>query len=136
MQGLLLDTCAAIWVVEDAISDAGEAALDQTRDSGAGIFVSAITAWEIGLMAARGRLASPMSPLAWFEELTIRHGVSVVELSPAVLVASCFLPGRMWKDPADRMIIASAREHAMTVMTRDRAILEYAKAGFVLAAEC
>ena len=98
--------------------------------------MSPITAWEIALLSAKGRLASPLSPLAWFERFTRRPDVRLVELSPPIMVASCFLPGWAGRDPADRIIVASARELGLTILTRDRTMLEYANAGYVLAAAC
>jgi PIN domain nuclease of toxin-antitoxin system len=49
---------------------------------------------------------------------------------------SSFLPGKFPKDPADRIIAATAREHGYTVVTRDRALLDYAEQGYLSAVEC
>lgn len=133
---LLLDTCAAIWIAEDSIAQSAIDVLGEAQERGEAVHISAITAWEVALMAAKGRLASPLSPLAWFEGFAVRRDVRVLELSPPILVASCFLPGPFGKDPADRIIVASARELGLTVMTRDKRILNYAKAGYVFAVPC
>ena len=133
---LILDTCAAIWVAEDALMPLAVDTLGEAQERGEPVHLSTITAWEVGLMSARGRLASPLSPLTWFERFASRKDVRVVDLSSSILVASCFLPGGIGKDPADRIIVASARELGLTVMTRDRSILDYAKAGYVLAVPC
>jgi len=87
-------------------------------------------------MSAKGRLASPLAPLGLFERFSGRPDVRVVDLSPAILVASCLLPNWTWKDPADRIIVASARELGLTILTRDRSMLGYANAGYVLAIPC
>ena len=136
MMALLLDTCAAIWIAEDALSRAGADALDQAYRREEAIHISPITAWELALMAAKGRLASPLAPMGLFEQFSERQDVRIVDLSPAILVASCFLPNWTWKDPADRIIVASARELGLTILTRDRSILAYANAGYVLAIPC
>lgn len=133
---LLLDTCAAIFASEDSLSPQGVEALGEAYDGDEPIFMSPITAWEIALLSAKGRLASRLSPLAWFERFTSRPDVRLVELSPPILVASCFLPGWVGRDPADRIIVASARELGLTILTRDGPMLEYAKAGYVLASAC
>ncbi len=133
---LLLDTCAAIFASEDRLSAEGVAALGRAHEDDEPLFMSPITAWEIGLLSARGRLASPLSPLAWFERFTRRSDVRLVDLSPAILVASSFLPGWTARDPADRIIVASAREMGLTILTRDSTMLGYARAGYVLASEC
>jgi len=133
---LLLDTCAAIFAAEEGLSAEGVEALDRAHESDEPLFMSPITAWEIGLLAARGRLASPLSPLAWFERFTRRSDIRLVDLSPAILVASSFLPGWAARDPADRIIVASAREMGLTILTRDSTMLAYARAGYVLACAC
>lgn len=133
---LLLDTCAAIFASEDRLSVGGVAALGRAHENEEPLFMSPITAWEVGVLAARGRLASPLSPLAWFERFTRRPDVRLVDLSPAILVASCFLPGWLARDPADRIIVASAREMGLTILTRDSTMLAYARSGYVLASEC
>jgi len=133
---LLLDTCAAIWIAEDALSRTGTDALDQAYRREEAIHISPITAWELALMSAKGRLASPLAPLGLFERFSGRPDVRVVDLSPAILVASCLLPNWTWKDPADRIIVASARELGLTILTRDRSMLGYANAGYVLAIPC
>lgn len=133
---ILLDTCAAIWTAEDQLGDEAAAMLDDAVIAEELVHVSAITAWEVGLLIARGRMTSSLHPLAWFHQFTAAPSVSVVDLSPQILVASSYLPDCALRDPADRMIVATARENALTVMTRDRAILDYAAAGHVRAVRC
>ncbi|GAB5376808.1 MAG: hypothetical protein AcusKO_32700 [Acuticoccus sp.] len=81
-------------------------------------------------------MTSSLHPQAWFHQFTAAPSVSVVDLSPRILVASSYLPDCALRDPADRMVVATARENALTVMTRDRAILDYAAAGHVRAVRC
>jgi PIN domain nuclease of toxin-antitoxin system len=134
---LLLDTCAAIWIVGGARLDpAAEDAMDRARDLAEPVFVSAITAWEIGLLAAKGRFASPYSPKVWFEKLMSIEFFILAEVTPAIFIDSCFLPGKSPRDPGDRIIVATARERGYTIVTRDRRILEYRDAGQVLAIPC
>jgi PIN domain nuclease of toxin-antitoxin system len=132
----LLDTCAAIWIVADAISQKTEEVLQLTRKAGLPLFVSPITAWEIGMLARKGRFRSSYSPQRWFEMLMDTEGTKLADMPPKVLMDSSFLPGDLHADPADRIIAATAREYGFTVMTRDRALLDYAKAGHLSAAEC
>ena len=134
---LLLDTCAAIWIVRgEQLTDLAEEAIGRARLEGEFILVSPITAWEIGLLAAKGRFASPLSPKAWFSLLLSNDPIQLSDVTPSILIDSCFLPGEPPRDPSDRIIIATAREHDLTVMTRDRQILEYAEAGNVRALAC
>jgi len=134
---LLLDTCAAIWLTNaDPISDEALDALQQTRDSGESVYVSPITAWEMGLLAARGRVNLLMTPQRWFERLLEAPGLRLSEMTPNVLIASSFLPGKLPGDPADRIIAATAREYGYKLVTRDRPLLEYAKQGHIQAIAC
>jgi PIN domain nuclease of toxin-antitoxin system len=134
---LLLDTCAAIWLSNaDPISNEASVALQQTRDSGEPVFVSPITAWEMGLLAARGRVNLLMSPERWFEHLLEAPGLRLSEMPPNILIAASFLPGRLPGDPADRIIAATAREYGYNLLTRDRPLLEYAEQGHIQAIPC
>jgi len=134
---LLLDTCAAIWLTNaDPISDEASDALQQTRDSGESVYVSPITAWEMGLLAARGRVSLLMTPQRWFDRLLEAPGLRLSEMTPNVLIASSFLPGKLPSDPADRIIAATAREYGYKLVTRDRPLLEYARQGHIQAILC
>ncbi len=134
---LLLDTCACIWVMENApLSDETVAAIDQAADEGEAVAVSHITAWEMGTLVSRGRMPVITSPITWFKALMAVDGVRPALLTPDILIASTALPGDPPRDPADRIIIATAREQGLTIITRDRLILDYAAAGHVLALAC
>src|SRR5579862_5695320 len=118
---ILLDTCAAIWLIAgDPLSSTAQAALLEARSQNSGIYVSPFTAWEVGTLSARGRLRGPLSPEAWFEFLLKIPGVKLAELSPETLLRSTSLPGTPPSDPADRIIVATARAHGYPILTRDR----------------
>lgn len=137
MTGFLLDTCACIWMSEGApLADPAVEALNQSWQSGQDVWISPFTAWEIGMLMSRGRLKSRLSPRAWFHRLIGVDGVALAELSPDILLESNGLPGDPPRDPADRIIIATARETGLTIVTRDRLILDYADQGQVLALAC
>jgi len=134
---LLLDTCAAIWVSDNArLSEEAVRAMDEADDQGRPVFVSPISAWEIALLVARGRIALPRRPDAWFDRLMEAPTLRLAELPPAVFIASAFLPGSPPRDPADRIIAATARAFDLIVVTRDRALLSYASAGHLRAIAC
>jgi PIN domain nuclease of toxin-antitoxin system len=100
------------------------------------IYVSPITAWEVGLLAARGRISLRMSPDKWFDRLLGAPGIRLAEMPPGVLIASSFLPGDDPADPADRIIAATAREYDLRLVTRDRRLLAYAESGYCRALAC
>jgi PIN domain nuclease of toxin-antitoxin system len=133
---ILLDTCAAIWLAEDQLSEEAVALIGERYADGELMFLSPITAWELGLLFSRGHLRSPVSPSEYFRQLSSLPTMKVTPLSPDILIASSFLPGSAPRDPADRIIIATARDFGLTVMTRDLALLEYAKAGYLHAVKC
>jgi len=127
---LLLDTCALIWISQaDPIDEAAKAKLDALWRAGAAPQVSPISAWEIGLLVARGRLSLTMPPLRWWELSVDRIGLEVAPMPPGLLIASTRLPGTPPNDPADRIIAATARESGLRVMTRDGKLLSYGQAG-------
>jgi len=118
------------------MSDAAVSAIGESLDAGTPVLVSPITAWERGILVAKGRIASPMTPKRWFDLLLSQPGVELAEMSIDILIDSSFLPGAPQGDPADRIIIATARSHDLTIVTRDRAILDYATQGHVRALAC
>lgn len=134
---LLLDTNAAIWVVEDhPIAIAAKQAIEDAYRSSRTIYVSAITAWEIGLLVSRNRIGLSTRPERWFQRLLAIEGVQLAELSPDILIASSFLPGEPPRDPADRIILATARDLGATLITRDRLLLKYGEFGQVSTIAC
>src|SRR5438067_977189 len=138
MTSLILDTCAAIWLAEDAeIATVTVEAIERCVSTGGAVFVSPITAWEIGVLVARGRLALTLAPDVWFERLLQAPDVRLAEMPPAVLIASSFLPGAgLPRDPADRIIAATARAYDLVLLTRDKPLLSYAAAGNLKAVAC
>ena len=134
---LLLDTCAVIWIAnDDPIGEEARNAIAAALAANEAIFVSPITAWEIGLLAARGRISLQMSPEKWFDRLLGAPGVRLADMPPSVLITSSYLPGDTPADPADRIIAATAREYDMRVVTRDRRLLAYADSGYCRALPC
>lgn len=137
MQPLLLDTCAVIWLSEgEKLADAAIELLKAADDAGQITYISPISAWEVGLLASRGRIQLLITPQRWFARLFESRGVRLAEMSPDVLVASSFLPGKPPGDPADRIIAATARDLGATLITRDRALLGYGKQGHLSVVGC
>ncbi len=134
---LLLDTCAALWIMDNAeLRAEAVEAIDAASDQGLPVYVSPITGWEIGLLAWRGRFRSAYTPQRWLDRLLNRPGIALASMSPQLLLESSLLPGNPPADPADRIIAATAREHGYTVITRDRRLLAYATEGHLQALAC
>src|SRR5437016_13942892 len=134
---LLLDTCAAIWLAQaEKLNDEATRALEKAYDAGVTAYVSPITAWEVGLLMSRGRLSLLIKPQLWFQRLFDVLNFRLAGMPPEVLIASSFLPGMPPRDPADRIIAATAREYGYRLMTRDRPLLAYAEQGHIQALGC
>ena len=103
---------------------------------GGRFFVSPMTAWEIAVLAAKGRIALTTSPDIWFGRFCERPETALAEMPPSVLVASVTLPGMPPSDPVDRILAATAREFGYTLVTRDRHLLEYGAGGHIRALGC
>jgi len=122
---LLLDTHTFIWLCMRR--DLLPATLIQLMDSEAeGLFVSAITATEIGLLVNRGRVAIPCSCEEFMYDNLSCFGVHEVPIDVRIALASTQLPP-IHRDPFDRIIIATAQAHNMTILTKDRTIPTYPK---------
>ncbi len=134
---LLLDTCAIIWIASnEPIRPEAKSAIDAAVTGDDKVRVSPISAWELGLLSAKGRMPTAMPPSDLFRDVAMATGVRVEPLSPDILISSSFLPGTLHKDPADRILIATARAQGLTIVTRDRIILDYAEKGHVNALPC
>lgn len=135
--GYLVDTCAAIWLSQRAqIADEARNALRRAWRDGISVNVSAITAWEMAMLVAKGRINETKPPLRWYADFLQMAQISECQVNAELFIASCFLPGALHNDPADRIVIATAREYDLTIITRDRAILAYGAAGHVKTLAC
>jgi PIN domain nuclease of toxin-antitoxin system len=88
------------------------------------------------MLVSRGRLTLAISPEAWFTSLRQLPGIRLAPLTPEILIASTVLPGVPPRDPADRIIAATARALGLTIVTRDGELLPYAAAGHLAAIRC
>ena len=126
-----------LWLsTEQPVARTAVDKVTSARKNGGVIAVSVMSAWEIGMLVSRGRLPFIKSPLAWFEGFVQAGATRVERVDSELLVESSFLPGVVHNDPADRIIIATARSRNLTIITRDRAILAYGAAGFVKTVPC
>lgn len=135
---MLLDTCALIWLIHgEAMASGAIDALEERARVGQ-LLVSPVSGWEVGLLATRPRrpLQFLPTPDVWFERVLVRPGVRRADLSIEIGLAAAFLPGRLHRDPADRLLVAQARALDVPIVTRDRRILTYADQGHVKAIGC
>lgn len=132
MSDLLLDTCALLWLAEgiELAADARKAIAEGTLN------VSPISVWEIANLVRKKRIVLAMPVVRWIRQTLEKANAAFSDLSIEVLAGSCELPGSPPGDPADRIIIATAREASMVLMTRDKNILTYSRAGYVRTIAC
>ena len=129
---IILDTHALIWAVDDdpRLGSAGRAAVAESTVA-VGLGISAITPWEIALLAEKGRLHLGRDVGNWIDFVLSLPGIRLMPILPAIAIDSVRLPGVFHADPADRLIIATARHHGAPLLTADRTILAYAAGGHV-----
>lgn len=130
LHGVLLDTHVLVWLVEgdERLSIQARAAID---GAGGQVWISAITPWEIGMLASKGRLRLGQEVGQWMDEVLALPGVRLAELSPAIAIASSYLPGAPHGDPADRIIAATARHLDLTLVTADQKLLDQGAQGYL-----
>jgi PIN domain nuclease of toxin-antitoxin system len=136
---VLLDTCAVIWLANgDPLEDGAAAAIVQAAMA-EGVFISPISAWEIGLLSRprSGRAVAFLpDPAAWFARVMAAPGVKSAPFTADIAIAASQLPEPLHGDPADRLLIATARDLALPIITRDAKILDYARTGNLAAIAC
>ena len=122
---ILLDTHMWVWWVQGdpRLSSEELAALD--RHAAEGIGVSAISCWEVAMLHTRGRLDLPCALDEWLDRALAYPGIEFIPLSRDIAVESCRLPGELHRDPADLILIASARDLDCVLVTADERILRY-----------
>jgi PIN domain nuclease of toxin-antitoxin system len=90
-----------------------------------GLAVSAISCWEVAKLVEYGRLELTLEVGPWMREALRLPGLSRIELTPRIAVASTQLPGSFHSDPADQIIAATARVHDLILATEDCKIRAY-----------
>jgi PIN domain nuclease of toxin-antitoxin system len=122
---IILDTHIWVWWVHDE-KRLSKSQLDAIKtNETAGIGVSAISCWEVAKLVEYKHLVLPCSPTEWFRQALAYPGVRLLELTPEIAVESTCLPGPFHRDPADQIIVASARIHKCPLVTSDRRLLQY-----------
>jgi PIN domain nuclease of toxin-antitoxin system len=122
---LLMDTHAWFWSLTEP-ENLSKEALDLIRRTETDErTIASISIWEFAMMVSRGRIEISMTAEQWLEHAIHKTGLRVLELTPKVAVESCELPGDFHGDPADRIIVATARVNGATLVTKDQKILKY-----------
>jgi len=122
---IVLDTHVWSWWVHcpERLTDAQQSVLTAAEADVIG--VSAISCWEAAKLVERGRLELPVSLERWFPLAFAYPGVALLPLTPEIALASTRLPGSFHRDPADQLIVATARVLKCPLLTSDTRILAY-----------
>jgi PIN domain nuclease of toxin-antitoxin system len=120
---ILLDTCVLFWLEQkpDKISRAARQAL---ADPATPCFASSISALELGLKVACKRIELPMEVAAWLREVCSRRAIVELPVLFEIAGADAVLPA-IHKDPFDRILIATAMKHNLTLVTPDHFVPQY-----------
>ncbi|PSJ59406.1 type II toxin-antitoxin system VapC family toxin [Pseudaminobacter soli (ex Li et al. 2025)] len=124
---IVLDTHALIWWVnkdDTRLSSVAADAIDQAL-AGDGVVASSISAWELAMLVSKGKLDLSIDVLTWLSVASEIDGFSFVPVDNVIAVKSQTLPGDFHPDPADRIIVALARELGAELVTADRKIIGY-----------
>lgn len=131
---LLLDTHAWLWLMsgDGNMKPSAVRAIEAAASHGL-VRVSVISVWEVAMLEARGRIRLAKECLAWVGDALRAPGIALLPLTPEIAVESSRLPGTLHGDPADRIIVATARREGAVLVTRDERILAYGKAKHIAA---
>ena len=123
-RGIILDTHVWIWAVEQDLQlDETHKALIEAYSDRA--FICAASLWEVSMLVSKKRFI-PKYPLQdWFDFATSAVGLPVLPLTANVAREAYELPGKFHEDPANRMIVATARTHDFLLLSEDAKIKKY-----------
>ncbi|HEX2464153.1 MAG TPA: type II toxin-antitoxin system VapC family toxin [Thermoanaerobaculia bacterium] len=129
---VLLDTHALIWLAEglEELPARSRRLLDAAART-EGLAVSPITFWEVAMLESRRRVSLSHPVEQWREAVLAPSQIQEAELDGAIAIESVGLPGDFHEDPADRILVATARLRGWKLATRDSRILDYGAAGYV-----
>lgn len=123
---IVLDTHIWLWWVHadpqlapDHVAFLNDAAARE------GLAVSAISCWEVAKLVSLGRVVLPLPIERWFAASLGYPGLTVIPLTPHIAIDSTRLPGTFHRDPADQLIVATARTLGAPVATADLKVLAY-----------
>ena len=122
---IVLDTHIWVWWIhgDTQLSQAYQTELQEKESDGLG--VSIISCWEVAKLVEHGRLVLPIPVEEWLNQALCYPGVELLDLTPRIVVESTQLPAPFHRDPADQLIVATARVHNCRLMTVDDKILNY-----------
>ena len=131
-KGILLDTHVWIWLFNGSTELSQQAInlIDRAGSKGK-VFISAISVWELSMLVAKNRVSLAQPIHQWVKDSLNQPGVNLSVMSSEIAIESSFLPGNFHGDPADRIIIATARINNFVLLTRDKKIISYGEQNYI-----
>lgn len=132
--GLVIDTHVWLWLESDPdrLSEPARSRIEQAARVGK-LWVSVMSVWEIGMLVAKDRIRLSMPVDEWVRQASATPGMQMLGVVPEIALESTRLPDGPHGDPVDRLLMASARVHNLTLITADEKILAYADQGHLKA---
>jgi PIN domain nuclease of toxin-antitoxin system len=122
---MLLDTHVWWWALNEPNKLSSKALKVIKKNPPCQRAIASISMWEFAMMVSTGRVEIRIPLDQWLDQAVNKSGLEVFDLSPKVASESCKLPGEFHKDPADRIIVATARINNLTLITKDKKIINY-----------
>ena len=120
---ILLDTHAWIWWVHDPNRFSPKAL--KAIEAAEALGVSIISCWEVAILVGKGRLGLNIDLDEWIQRALDFDKIVPIDLNPKILILSTRLPGNLHSDPADHIIVATAKTHSCPLLTKDSKLIEY-----------
>ncbi len=122
---ILLDTHIWWWSLTEPenLSKTAIKTIKQTKTDHR--MIASISIWEFAMMVAKKRISLKIPVAKWLSRALNETGLGLIEISPEIAIDACNLPGKFHKDPADRLIVSTARVHNLRLLTKDQKMLEY-----------
>ncbi len=121
---LLLDTHVWVWS-QAAPERLGEVARAVLEDADESLHLATVSTLEVARLVEAGRLELAGSVMDWVTASTEQLGAGTLELSHEIAAGAYALPGAFHRDPADRILVSTARRHELVLLTADERILGY-----------
>ena len=133
---LLLDTHYLLWHqfgIRERLTASNLEMISAAADRNI-LFLSVMSVWEIALLESKQRIQLYKPCIQWVEEALATPGLTLVPMTPRIAIDSSHLPGEFHGDPADRIIVATARSLGARLLTSDKNIRAYGRQRHVLLA--
>jgi PIN domain nuclease of toxin-antitoxin system len=126
---LLIDTHYWIWLQNGNNERLTAANLDLINKAAAHgyLYISVMSVWEVAMLESKGRIRLQTTCEQWVQQALAIPGLTLTPITPAIAIESTRLPGNFHGDPADRIIVSTARALKAKLLTSDKNIRAYAR---------